>query len=328
MAVMLIAINSALSFLARHAMTAMVGAVFLGLVAPSMATLLNPFLAPSVWLLLVVSLLRINPEDSAQHIRRPWRIGGLLIWSLAITPAAMFAFVGLFDLPTGIAGAMILAAGSSPLISTPALALLMGLDGAMVLLVMLTSTLLVPLTLPGVALVLLGLEMDLGAGELTARMAALVGSAVLTTLILRKVFGARPFRRIGDQLDGTVVFLLIVFAVAIMDGLTARLLAEPRFVFFVMALTFAAYIGLMVLTILMLAIIAPKWGKRVILSVGFAAGCRNLAVILAVLPAGVDPDMIMYFAVGQFPIYIMPAVMKPIMLRLVADAPISDGSPN
>ena len=88
MAVMLIAINSALSFLARHAMTAMVGAVFLGLVAPSMATLLNPFLAPSVWLLLVVSLLRINPEDSAQHIRRPWRIGGLLIWSLAITPAA------------------------------------------------------------------------------------------------------------------------------------------------------------------------------------------------------------------------------------------------
>ena len=78
---------------------------------------------------------------------------------------------------------------------------------------------------------------------------------------------------------------------------------------------------------LTLSLIVPRWGRRENLSIAFAAGARNLAVIFAVLPSNVDPDMLVYFAAGQFPIYIMPAILKPIMLRLV-NTPIDDKTKN
>jgi len=320
--------NRILEFLARHAMTAMASGVFIGLLVPPLAALLNPLLAPAVWLLLVISLLRVDAADSLAHARRPLRLAALLIWSLVVTPMVMFGLLAWSPLPSGVAGAMVLAAGSSPLISTPALGLMMGLDGALILVILLGATLLVPLTLPSVALVLLGIEMEVSALELMGRLGGLIGSALLVAFACRRIWGAAAFRQISGQLDGSAVFLLIVFAVAIMDGLTARLLAEPGFVLFVVFLSFAVYVGLIILTALTLALLVPSWGRRVVLSVGFAAGCRNLAIILAVLPAGVDPDMILYFAAGQFPIYIMPAVLRPIMLRLLGNKTISGSMPD
>ena len=118
-------------------------------------------------------------------------------------------------------------------------------------------------------------------------------------------------------LDGVAVITLIIFAVAIMDGFANRLLAEPGFILFVTAMSFLVYVGLLIFMAIALSFIVPGWGRRVNLSISFAAGARNLGVILAVLPANVDPDMLVYFAAGQFPIYIMPAILRPIMFRMV-----------
>jgi len=200
--------------------------------------------------------------------------------------------------------------------------LLMGLDGAFVMVFMIGSMALVPLTLPTMALSLLGLEMAVGAGELMLRLALLIGSAMAVAAMFQRLLGAERIRASGEVLDGGAVFMLVVFAIAIMDGLSARLASEPMTVLYVIALSFAVYTGLIVITVLAFALIVPKWSRRVILSAGFAAGCRNLAIILAVLPANADPDLFLYFAAGQFPIYIMPAVLRPIMLRLLRDEPI------
>ncbi len=307
-----------LAFLARHAMTAMVAGVFLGLLVPALATALRPMLAPAVWLLLVLSLLRVNIDEGAAHLGRPWRLAVLLAFFLVAMPAAMFAITSVSALPPGIAGAMVLTAGSSVLISTPTIGLLMGLDGAMIVLIMLGSTLLVPLTMPTVGLFLLGLQMEMSSLELMGRLAALVGSGVIVAALGRKFLGPGRLQGLSGQLDGAAVIVLIIFALAIMDGMTARLIAEPAFVLFVAVISFAVYTGLLIVTVVILAIITPRWGRRLNLSVGLAAGCRNLGIILAVLPSDTDPDMLLYFAAGQFPIYIMPAVLRPVMLRLVA----------
>ena len=218
---------------------------------------------------------------------------------------------------------MVLAAGSSVLISTPTFALLMGLDGAIVLLIMLGSTLLLPLTLPTVALVLLGLQLEMNSWELMGRLGLLISSAVLSAAIGRRFF--RKIKGTNDNvvLDGVAVIILIIFAIAIMDGFVERLISEPRFVLFVILMSFLVYFGLLVFMAASLYLIVPRWGSKQNLSIAFAAGARNLAVILAVLPDDVDPDMLVYFAAGQFPIYIMPAVLKPIMARLVK-APIKE----
>ena len=132
----------------------------------------------------------------------------------------------------------------------------------------------------------------------------------------RRVFGKAKVKSCSSALDGAAVIILIIFAIAIMDGFVERLIAEPRFMLFVIYMSFLIYVGLIVFMAITLHLIVPGWGRKTNLSISFSAGARNLAVILAVLPSNADPDMLVYFAAGQFPIYIMPAILKPIMLRL------------
>ena len=309
--------NIFLSFLGRHVMTAMVAGVFVGLLVPPLATFMRPLLAPSVWVLLLVSLLRVDVGEGLSHLSRLGRILFLLFCFLVILPVVMHAVLKFTSLPSGIIGAMVLAAGSSVLISTPTFALLMGLDGAIVLLVMLGSTLLLPLTLPTVAFLLLDLQLEMSNWELMGRLVVLIGSALAFAAIIRKIFGELRINQRAEALDGLAVVTLIIFAVAIMDGFADRLIAEPGFIIFVTTMSFLVYVGLLIFMAIALSSIVPGWGRRINLSIAFAAGARNLGVIMAVLPANVDPDILVYFAAGQFPIYIMPAALRPIMLRLV-----------
>ena len=73
----------------------------------------------------------------------------------------------------------------------------------------------------------------------------------------------------------------------------------------------------MILGFTVFALAAPGVGQRGSLSAGFISGTRNLAIILAVLPANVDLDVPLFFAVGQFPIYIMPMVLRPVFRKLL-----------
>ena len=57
-------------------------------------------------------------------------------------------------------------------------------------------------------------------------------------------------------------------------------------------------------------------GKRAGLTIGFSAGNRNMAIILAVIPAGTMPDLELYLALAQVPIFVLPAVLVPLYRRL------------
>jgi BASS family bile acid:Na+ symporter len=53
-------------------------------------------------------------------------------------------------------------AAAPPILSAAPIAMILGLDGALALVVGLTATLLTPLTVPPLALALLGLQIDIG----------------------------------------------------------------------------------------------------------------------------------------------------------------------
>ena len=76
--------NVMLSFLGRFATTAMVLGVFIGVLAPPLATFMRPLLTPAVWLLLVVSLLRMDVGEGLNNLRRPGRLSVLLACFLVV----------------------------------------------------------------------------------------------------------------------------------------------------------------------------------------------------------------------------------------------------
>ena len=100
----------------------------------------------------------------------------------------------LHNYPRGLLGGMVLAAGSSVLVSTATFALLMGLDGGIVLLIVLGSTLLLPLTLPIVALVLLGLPLKINNWELSGRLVLLIGSVLFLQPLAAGFLGRQKSR--------------------------------------------------------------------------------------------------------------------------------------
>ena len=51
------------------------------------------------------------------------------------------------------------------------------------------------------------------------------------------------------------------------------------------------------------------------LSVALASGNRNMAILIAAMGPAAHPDFGLFFAVVQFPIYLLPAVLGPLYRR-------------
>ena len=310
-------ISRGLSFLGRYAPQAMALGVFAGLVLPTVADTLRPWLTPAVWLLLYLAMMRIAWRDLVERMRRPVLSAALVFWMLIVTPAIVAGALAFFDIRPGLVAAMVLAASSAALFSTPSLGVMFGLDGALLLIVLVVGTLLVPVTLPLMASLLMGFDLGAETSALMMRLGGLVLSAAVCAVITRRILGEVRVSAARQTMDGVSVVLLIIFAVGIMSGVTARILADPMDIAYVAMLSFILYIGLMILGFAVFALAAPGVGRRGSLSAGFISGTRNLALILAVLPANVDPDLPLFFAVAQFPIYIMPLVLRPVFRSLL-----------
>ena len=227
------------------------------------------------------------------------------------TPLLMWGLISISPFTSDLKAALLLTAGSSALMSTTAVGIMMGLDGAFIFAVMVVSTVLLPVTLPITALILIGIDLEVGVLDLMIRLTSFVGSAIVVALLLRWLIGEQRIKKGSLALDGYTVLLLWLFAIPLMDGITARLFAEPGHMLFLIILSFLVYVGLMLAGVLVFGIF---WREdRPVLSAGLLSGCRNLGIIIAVLPDDAPPEIITFFALAQFPIYIMPSLTKPVV---------------
>ncbi len=309
-----------LAFLGGHATWVLFVGVFLGLALPSLSTLARPLLAPAVAVLLTATLVRIDWRFMLNHLRRPWSAAVIIIWLLIGAPLATAGVLALVPLPTSLTTALVLMAAAPPILSAAPIAMMLGLDGALALVVGLIATLLTPLTVPPLALALLGLELDIGITEFMVRLAVVVAIALAAALVIRRAIGRERLPRLSRHLDGLVVVVMLVFAVAIMDGVTATLAERPTTVALWLLAAFVANPALQIAGALAFA-----WlGQRRALTVGLVSGNCNMGLLLAAFPPDTDTDVVLYFAVAQLPMYMLPALLLPLYRRLVTPEPDSD----
>jgi bile acid:Na+ symporter, BASS family len=312
-------ISRFLAFFDRHGTTLLASGLFVGLALQPVAHAIWPLLPTLVFLLTAATMLRIDWPQVIAHGRRPLRIGLLVLWALVISPVLMAAVTRLLRMPTGLAQSLVLWAASPPLMSLPAIALLLGLDGALALLVMVTATFLMPLTLPPLLLGLMGLDLGIGIAPLMLRLAVFVGGAGAVAGLLRWSLGRERLGRLGAEISGINVLLLVLFAVAVMDGMPRHILNEPLRVLGYCIAALGASVGLQAVSFLSFG-----WlGRLAALTVGLVGGNKNMAVVWASLSAATagSPDLMLYFACAQLPIYLLPAVLAPIYRKLGATMP-------
>lgn len=307
-------IGKGLDWLARHATGALAASIFIGLAVPSLAELLRPLLAPVISLSLAVALLKLDLGAVRVYVRRPVFILAITGYSMIAVPVIVAFAVRPLGLPEPLAAAIVLTAAAPTVISSVAYSMILGLDSALTITAMVVSYAIVPFTLPALALWLLGLELQLGAVALMGRLALIIGAACILALVLRRwVFSDSYLRRNATRVDAVAVITLIVFGISIMAGVTDFTLERPRYVALATGAAFSVNILMQVLGI------AAFWraGRREALTIGLTTGCTNMGLVLATLGDDASFDLLVFFALGQFPLFILPMFALPIYRHLI-----------
>jgi predicted Na+-dependent transporter len=290
--------------------------LLLGLLFQDFAAAMRPLLMPLAVLLLMLALARVDWERLAALLRRPGLAIALSLVNLIVVPLIVWPIWQGLGLWPGLIAALCLSAMAPGIISAATTATFLRLDASLALLISLFTNFLVPFTLPPLALWLLGLDLKIGLFDLSLRLALIVTLALIGAVAIRRWLGPR-LKESGPTLDGLSVVVLMVFAIPLMDGVVARALAEPL----KLAGFIAGAFGGMILCNLVMALgTLPFLDLRTALTAGYCSGGRHNALLMAVLPVTADPDIFLFIAAVQFPIYMIPAMLQPLYRRLLRPA--------
>lgn len=309
-----------LSWLGRQGTRAVAASLFIGVMLPPLAALLKPIFAYALFALLCLAFLRVDPVAVRGHFTRPKLVAAAALWMMFATPALIgltLVALGLSERLPGLYIAMILQAAAPPVISAPTLAALMGLDAALSLATLVICTAVTPLTAPVFVALFVGADMSLSPYALGAKLLAMLGGAAIVSWLVRRFAGQPWIDARMAHIDGLSVIALFFFAVALMDGVLHSIISEPLKVLGLTLLSFGLSFGLMALTTLVFA----RLGMSQALALGLAAGNRNMGLMLAAAGAAVPDLTWLYFAIAQFPIYLMPAMLKPLARRVAPQPP-------
>lgn len=311
---------AALAWFGRQGTRAVATLVFIGIAVPPIDALLKPFVSEAIFVLLCLAFLRVDPARVRGHLGRPGLVMAATAWSMLVVPAAFGATclaVGLDQSSPDLFLALMLQAIASPMMSAPAFAALMGLDASLVLVTLITSTVLTPLTAPFFAYIFIGARLTLSPLALGLKLLAILAGSALIAVVIRRLAGPAAIERRKAEIDGVNVIVLFVFVAAVMENVAARVYAEPLRMIGLAALAFATVLFVLILT----TFVFVRAGRARAFALGLMASQRNMGLMLAAT-GGMLPDLVwLYFAFCQFPIYLLPMLLMPIARRLEPGSP-------
>lgn len=276
----------------------------------------KPYLPETIFLLLVLSFLRVRPQALRGHLTRPL-VFATSVWIMLLLPAVLgFAFIaaGLPDLAPGIFLGLMLQAMAPPIMVTPALAALIGLDVALVLATLIVCVVATPLTAAGFAAVFVGTGFAISAPDLGGKLFLLLAGSAFAAALIRRCAGQLWLDAQHETFDGINIVILFVFALAAMDGVLPALLADPVGTLGLAAAAFALTLAMLALTVLVFI----RAGRLQALAIAISASNRNMGLMLAAVSGTLPESTWLYFGLAQFPIYLMPEVLKRLARRMDA----------
>jgi hypothetical protein len=305
----------ALAWLGHQGTRAIAALVFIGIAVPPVGELLKPFVAEAIFLLLCISFMRVDIAALRDHLRRPGIVLAATAWTMLGVPLVS----GLGCLATGADArspdlylALMLQAVASPMMAAPALAAVMGLDSTLVLITLVTSTALVPITAPLFAYIFFGAALTLSPLGLGLKLLVILAGSLLVAAAIRWSVGAAAIKRYKSEIDGVNILILFVFVAAVMCNVVGGFWADPVKTLELTLLAFAVFFALVGITTL----VFRKLGRERALGLGLMVSQRNMGLMVAATDGVLPGTTWLYFALSQFPIYLSPQLLKPLVRKL------------
>jgi BASS family bile acid:Na+ symporter len=309
-----------LAWLGRQRGRAVAAIVLIGIALPSVGAVLKPYATHAIFLLLVLAFIRADLTALRRNLARPALILAALAWTMLAVPTLAAAAVwatGLQSRAPDLAVALTLQAVASPLMSSPALAALMGLDATLALTTLILGTALVPLTAPAFT-ALLAIDMQLSPVALGLKLGAILGGSAAIAFLLRLFVSSGAIRVLRDEIDGLNIIILYIFVAALTSDFAAQMFASPLQVLALTALAFAISFGLLLAT----ALVFRRAGRERAFAIGVVTSQRNMGLMLAAAGGALPSLVWLYIAVAQFPIYLAPLMLGPVVRRINGGKPL------
>jgi BASS family bile acid:Na+ symporter len=274
----------------------------------------RPFFPETVFLLLCLAFLRVDPGALRAQFAKPWLLVAAAVWIMLIVPVLVglcLNALDLFDRSPGLLLALMLNVVAPPIFASPALAVLMGLNAAVTLALLLACVAATPFLSPALVAVFVGPAVTFSPLALGLRLVLMLAGAACVGIAIRAIAGKPWVERQAERIDGLNVVVLFLFAVALMGDVAENTIARPLFVLGLLGLSTAVAFGLSGLTMMIFA----RTGLRTALPLAHSAGSRNTGLMLAAA-AGAVPELVwLYVALLQIPIYALPLIIKPLLRR-------------
>ena len=304
-----------LQWLGRYARLALPLSVFIGLVLPALATALRPFLTLAVIGTLTSVVIRLDWQRMVSTIKAPALPATLGVWQLLACPMLLWWALDLIGMPVALALVVVLQAAAPPIGSLAAFAMFIGLDASLAMIGTVLTTLALPLTLTLMLALILpeaGISVDIW--QFFAWVTLVVAAPFLIAAIIRHLVGVETLNQNDELLAGVNVVLLAVFAIAVMDGVTAAFLADPAFIGSLIGLAFASTFVLHALGYSLFY----RAGTEVAYTAALLSGNRNMGLMLVVTAGTAGEWFSIYVGVAQIPMYFMPMLLAPLLRRSLA----------
>jgi hypothetical protein len=301
-----------LAWLGRQGTRALAAIVFIGISVPPLGVLLKPYVTEAIFLLLCISFMRVDAAALRVHMKRPGIVLAATAWSTLVVPllaGVLCLTAGLDKHAPDLFLGIMLQTVASPMMAAPALASLMGLDATLVLITLVTCTALVPFTAPIFAYAFFGADLMLSPLALGVKLFAILAGALLVAAAIRRVVGAAAIERHREPIDGVNILLMLVFVTAVMGTVAGSFIADPLQVSAILLFAFAMFFVLLGATVL----IFRKLGKEHAFALGLMVSQRNMGLMLAATQGVLPGGTWLYFALCQFPIYITPLLLRPMV---------------
>ncbi|MCP5089031.1 MAG: hypothetical protein GY952_19805 [Rhodobacteraceae bacterium] len=297
-----------LALTARFGRWVLVAGLVAGFALPSLALVLQDWIAHLVVLLLFLNALRLVPDDIVGSVRNlPILIGVVLCLQLVL-PLIVLGLAGLAGLANNpVTFALVLMACAPSIAGGPGICVLMGFGPTIALRLLIVGTALLPVTVLPVFWLMpeFGAMKDVIATALN--LLALILLATLVAILTRRAFFANPGPVFVVNLDGLTAITLAVLVIGLMPALAEAVFQTPLLAAYWILIALAANFGLQLAAFLMLR---SRVATNFAVPVSLVAGNRNIVLFLAALPPDITAPIMIFIGCYQLPMYLTPLVMR------------------
>ena len=219
-----------------------------GLAVPKLSMLFEPVALPSLFLVVIFSLVPFAPIERAELTAVSHDVWRILAWQQLALPCLVISVGIISRFPDSIISLMIVTACSGALFASPALASLLDLDRRSALQCMVLSTLAMPFSMYGFLSVFKGTTASLDLLTYAIRVLIFLMIPSVFFLVFRQVCVRMPASaRVTTETFSrwAVIASLAVFGIGMMRSVAEQLADSPFQVLFYLVLTATMCLGML-----------------------------------------------------------------------------------